>query len=501
MLKDKRFAVKLDSFSLLENDKALAALQEEFQPKEGLNYIAFTYHATAPEVNMKAMGITVPTMRNSVESALQQMIDFEHRIEDIDIPANEDFGNEIMGHIVAMSMGEIPDAGNADAWILSPFIPAESILTTGVMALYTRVFKIQMIAEEVRRGASWFFSLEIGQGTTEPAIWLKANDDKPNEIIPWGEATEELRGVASQPRLMEFEGRQVAYLMGGADGFVPFIGGAITSNPAGFEQRQPGHQLRLIASMDGAIQDTVGDKVWKSDKWKKQIKASLKTRKEASNSEGEGSGIISPVMVTDIGELVELTDTFAELVEEDDDTGGENQVATIEIEEEELARRIAEGKTEGISEGDTAGYERGKSEGEISGVEAAVESGTHIAADQVDGIVEKRVMSQARTTRISSLPCSDKMKADFQAIASDEARYPLDAEGATKFDEAFTEWGESMKTASGDGGGEGGGDGNNDGNRNTASTGGGNSELNMGSGGGNSGGSDSAMDEIPPMAM
>jgi len=453
----KRFSFALDSLTLLKSDKALAALAERYKPQEGLNFVAFTFHATAPEVNLKAMAITPPTMLASLDSAIHTMVDFEHRVDDIPIPANDEYDNEIMGHIVELLMGDIPDAGDKDAWALAPYIPNEPIITSGVMALYTRVFDIYVIANEVNRGASWFFSLEIGNGTTEPAIWLQASDDKPHEIIPWNDASQELRDIASQPKLMEYEGRNVAYLMGGADGKVPFIGGAITRNPAGFEQRQPGRQLMLIASADGAIQGSVADKMWQSEDWKKRIKASLKTRKEASNSDGEDSGIISPVIINDLDELIEVTDLVTELQasdDNDDDTGGETTVAKVELEQEDLDKKMADAKAEGETLGDTAGYERGKTEGAVSGVEAAVEAGTHIPADQVDGIVAKRLMAQTRETQIASLPCDDDTKSDFRAIANGD-RYPLDADGETKFAEAFTRWKASMKNAS-DGDGEGG---------------------------------------------
>ena len=448
----KRFAFELDTLSVLQDDKALAALAERFQPSEGINYVAFTFHGTAPLVNMKAMAITPATMLPSISSALHKQMDFEHRVEDLPFPRDDDSPlNDIVGHIVELSMGDIPDASDKEAWMFAPHIPQEPIITTGVMALFTRIMKVRMIAREVSRGAPWYFSLEIGEEVTPPEIWLKANDGKPHEIIPWNEATEELRQMASQPQLMEFEGRQVAYLMGGADGRISFIGGAITSNPAGHEQRQPGRQLKLIASADGAIQDSVSDKIWQSEKWKKQLKESLKRRKEASNTAEGDSGIISPIFVNDLEELIEMTDVVTELIgaEDEENAGGESKVPKIEIEEEELAKRIADAKALGKSEGDTEGYDRGKTEaGDV--LDKAVADGTHIPADQVDGIVAKRLMSRTRETSIDALNCDDDTKADFKSIAGNEEKYPLTEEGQAEFEKAAERWGSSLKTASDD---------------------------------------------------
>jgi hypothetical protein len=518
----KRFAFQLDKLSILQDDKALAALAEKYKPKEGINYVAFTFHATAPEVNMKAMAITPPTMQNSRDSAIHMMIDFEHRAEDLPmLRDDEGYETEVMGHIVELSMEEVPDANDGDAWLLPPYIPKEPIISSGIMALFTRIFKVKMIAAEVNRGAPWYFSLEIGERCSDPAIWLQGTDDKPHKIIEWAEATEELRQIASQPKMMEYEGQSVAYLMGGADGHVPFIGGAITRNPAGYEQRQPGRSLMLVASADGVIQDSATDKIWKSEEWKKQITASLKNRKEASNRTEGSSGITGPLMITDLEELLEVAAVVTGLAGSDndqDDTGGENTVAKVEIEQADLDKQIADAKAAGKAEGDTEGYARGKAEIDTESVlNDAVEAGTHIPAENVDGIVEKRLMSTSRKTRIESLPCDDDTKADFLSIASNEDRYPLDADGETKFAESFTRWEASMKTASddtgdggdgkgdgGDGKGDKGSDDTGDGgkgadDKKTAGGAGDKKEFDPGSGGGGSDGG--AMDELPKMEI
>jgi hypothetical protein len=149
---------------------------------------------------------------------------------------------------------------------------------------------------------------------------------------------------------------------------------------------------------------------------------------------------------------------------EEEESGGDKKVAQITIEQEDLDKKVADARAEGVSvgktDGDKEGYERGLSEGLKAEdvLEKAVADGTHIPADQVEGIVAKRLMSEGRETRIASLPCDDDTKADFLAIADNEERYPLDADGETKFAESFKRWEASMKTASGDDGDEDDGD-------------------------------------------
>lgn len=248
---------KIDTLSLLQDDKTFASLAEKYQSHEGVSYIGFTFHATTPLINMKAMSITPAVMAASYQSAVDCMVDFEHHAEDLPIPRDDDdIGTEVVGHMKEIIFGDIPDPDDEDAWIYPPYIPREPILTRGVMVLYTRIAKVRYIANEINAGAPWYFSLEIGEDVTPPAIWLEANDDNPeHQIIPWSDAPEDLRSIAGRPQMMEYNGRRVSYLMGGAEGRVSFVGGAITRNPAGFEQRAPGNALQFIASADGVIQD------------------------------------------------------------------------------------------------------------------------------------------------------------------------------------------------------------------------------------------------------
>ena len=433
---------QLASLSLIQEDKTFAALAEKYQPKEGVNYLGFTFHGSVPLINMKAMAITPATMAKSLKSAEDMMVDFEHKAEDIPIPRDDDdYGTEVVGHIKEVVMGDIPSLDNAEAWALAPYVPAEPILSVGVMVLYTRIAKVRHIAQQVQRGAPWYFSLEIGDGVSEPAIWLQGNKEQPHEIIPWSEAPEDLRSIASQPKMMEYSGRNVAYLMGGADGFVPFIGGAITRNPAGFEQRQPGNSLQFFASADGAIQGA-GGSIWKTETWKEAVKNSLKTGKEEDGNGSDDCGIIAPIMIGSIEDLLEVVAVVSEIKtasDNDNNSGGDK----MELTQEELDAKLKEAKAAGFTEGKTAGI----TEGEAGVLEKAVTDGTHIPADQVEGILAKRILSSGRESVIKALPCDAETQADFLTIASNAEKYPLDEDGEAAFTKALARWASTMKPA------------------------------------------------------
>ena len=443
---NNRLDFKLASLSTLQDDKSFASLAEKYPAKQGVSYIGFTFHASAPLINMKGMSITPATMKASLESAIHCMVDFEHRAEDIPIPREDDEnGTDVVGHIIELAFGDIPSLEDKDAWLFHPYIPKEPIITRGVMAFFTRISRVRRIATEVQGGATWYFSLEIGNDVTPPAIWLKANNDAPDEIIPWADATEDLRLIAGKPEMMEYNGRQVGYLMGGAAGQIAFIGGAVTRNPAGLEQRQPGHALMFIASADGDIMDVKSTKKISSEDLRKR----LKTGKEGRNASVD---IVLPINIDNCDELLDMYYAVNEIANnpssDTDNTGGEKKV---EITQEKLDSMIKEAVDKGVAEAKKAAFDEGKAAGLGEAVdpaavlEKAVTDGTHIPAEKVDGIVAERMLSKGRIAAIGALACDDDMKADFMALAGNIERYPLDEEGEKLFQATHARWKASLK--------------------------------------------------------
>lgn len=228
----------LDSF-----DKSVSSISNRYSPRKGISFVGFTFHATCPLVNRKGMAITYATHKRSVRSAIDTLIDYEHQAEDL--PTGSDT-TKIIGHICDLVVeDDYLDVGNESQWIVPGIIPKEPVLTRGVMALYTRVSDVNELVESIKSGEPWFFSLEIGEATP-PEIWLYDSNGY-SEILEWDSAPEELKNAALEPRETQYNGKNIAYLMGGRDGEVVYIGGAITRYPAGKEQTID-NSLKFICS-------------------------------------------------------------------------------------------------------------------------------------------------------------------------------------------------------------------------------------------------------------
>lgn len=474
-MRNRWLTFKLAGMSSVADDHNLASLAEKYGEKEGVSYIAFTFHGSAPLINMKGMSITPATMKASVDSAVHCLVNYEHRAEDIPIPRDDDApGTEVMGHIIELQFGDIPSLDDEQAWMFHPHIPMEPILTRGVMAFFTRISKVQHIANEVQGGAPWYFSLEIGNDVTPAAIWLKGNDEEPHEIIPYNEAPDDLRLVAGEPEMMDYHGRQVGYLMGGADGQISFIGGAVTRSPAGFEQREPGKSLMFIASASGAIVDAREIKKVNAGELKAFASTNLEkvekrlNRKEGDNTSAE-NGITMPMIIDDHEGLLEAYVAIGNILtsSHNDQTGGDKK---MELTQEELDAKIAEGVAKAVAKAEAdakkAGYDEGKAAALAEAptpdsiLEKAVEDGTHIPADQVDVVVATRMLEKGREASIVSLSCDDDMKADFRLLAGNVEHYPLDEDGEKLFQTALTRWASLKPADDGKGDNKDGNDGN-----------------------------------------
>jgi uncharacterized membrane protein YgcG len=232
-----------------------AALAEKYQPKYGVAYLEVLFHATAPLSNKKGMAITVPTHLKSIHTAVDQILDIEHQMPDL--PPGEGKPEKNVGHICATYL-DSADLENVE-WHVPNVIPTRPLITHAVVAVHTRLKPASEIVDDIRlKREEWFFSLEAGGDLPEPAIWLY--DDSGHEIIPWRDAEDELReasmrGVtpdATGP-VGEFKDKKVAYLIGGADNTITYMGGALTQRPAGYEQT--GNPAVFICSFDGPDDD------------------------------------------------------------------------------------------------------------------------------------------------------------------------------------------------------------------------------------------------------
>ena len=248
----ERLSFNISSLTNLEDDARFASLMNRYVSTDGVSYLGFTFHATAPEVNYKGMAITYPTHKRSAYSAKDKLVDLEHTMEDINAAGmNGKGGNELLGHICDLYIDD-EDIQNME-WLVEGIIPKKPILTRGILAAYPRIQKAKDIIEDIRKDRdNWYFSLEVGENVPPPEIWLF--DDKSHDILSWADADDDLRNAARQPREVTYKGKRVAYLMGGRDGLIPYIGGALTQSPAGKEQIEE-NKVKFICNWMGEDAD------------------------------------------------------------------------------------------------------------------------------------------------------------------------------------------------------------------------------------------------------
>lgn len=214
---------------------------DRYRAKDGIAYVTFRFHGSAPLINRKGMAITFATLKNSISSAKDQLLDLDH--------LNEAFGRaestNVLGHLCDVWMSEdvVTD------WIIPGVIPKEPVIAMGIAALYTKKKEVAELFESIKAGEPFFFSLEAGKQDS-PDIWIQGNGVVPDRIIPYDHASPELRmAVDRNSPDISFNGQQIAYLLGGANGNISYIGGAITRNPAGYEQTD-GNQLKFLCNTD-----------------------------------------------------------------------------------------------------------------------------------------------------------------------------------------------------------------------------------------------------------
>lgn len=244
---DRAVLLNIDSGEIEAQFKDRMEANPRYQGKEGLAYIGFIFHGTAPLTNKKGMGITFATQRNSIHTAIDQLIDVEHQAEDLPVGATK---TNVVGHICDLWFAntEVKD------WLIQDIIPKEPSLVLGIMSLYERKAEVSEIIKDIQSGEKWYFSLESDPNTSSaPEIWL--SDSSTNNIVTFSDAPEALRNIADKlgqdnPE-MYYNGRRVSYLIGGGNGQLSYIGGAITRYPAGLEQ-QPNVSLKYLCNIDAS---------------------------------------------------------------------------------------------------------------------------------------------------------------------------------------------------------------------------------------------------------
>ena len=445
---------------------------DRFREKDGIKYLGFVFHASTPLINRKSMGITFATQKNSLTSAIDQLIDYEHLAEDF----NRAESTNVIGHICELWFSEEPTQ-----WLIPNIIPAQPILTRGIMALYTRKREVNELFQSVLAGESWYFSLEAGNQSSAD-IWLVGTGSLPHKIIPYNDAEEELKRAAEQnsPEII-YQGQQVAY-----------IGGALTKRPAGMEQNVDGNQLKFLCSID--VTEPIGDKsiaMWKS---MDDVPANMKTmdgasltlaqvnhiarmadaiKKESPNvnewavaksqfkklykKEGDAwiekkqasfTIIVSEIQIANVTDFITTHQGDVEQLEIEllDDKNlmafsemlltmrGENKMPFKTFEtEEDWNKEVTTIKDTAVNEAVTGG----------KFLSAETVSTTMIPKADHDTLVAKAVTEKVREYKIASLGLDDETTGELQVLARSD-KFPYDETGEKKFDDACKKWKEKF---------------------------------------------------------
>lgn len=484
----QRLSFPLESVSTVADDRRFASLMEQFHSKPGVAYIAFTFHATAPLVNRKGMTITYPTHKKSIASAVDTLVDMEHEAEDL--PTGSDKTN-ITGHICALYVDDTDI--DSMGWLVDGVIPERPVLTRGIMALYDRVRTVSDIVKDIQQKRdTWYFSLEVGKDVPPPEIWVF--NESEHEIVEWEQADDELRAAALEVREAEYNGKRVAYLMGGKDGVIPFIGGAITQYPAGYEQEIPGNELKYICNFvdpDAETQDSelrfaiyskmddVPSRLKTMDgvplslaqvnlivKWAESIEADGKATNGWAVAKAQFKDLYT-IRDGRWGKKQKKTSSMSEIPNK----GGKEMPVTLK--DEELAAKL-------------------KTAGE-NAVKEAIEKGKLVKPDglfneeQVQERIRTATMEHDREQALESLELDAETKDDLLALAADTEKYPYTKEGQEAFQKAMQRWAALAKKDEDD-------DPDPDPDKGTASTGKGDKDFDPGSGN-----DSNSVDKIKPL--
>jgi hypothetical protein len=492
MIKDK-ISFLIESVNPIEEDRRFANIASQYEPKEGIKYFAFTFHGTTPLINRKGMAITLPTHKNSLSSAIDTQVDYEHISEDI----GDNKHTEILGHICSLYIDE-DDVPVDDKWIIPSVIPSKPVITRGVMALFTRMESVNNIAQSIRDGDTWYFSLEIGRDVTPPEIWVASDGWNDDVIYTWAECPDDLKQSASEAGERYWNGRKIAYLMGGRNGRIQYIGGALTKRPAGYEQDVMGNPLKYICSMSeipDADNSELKYSVWESIKevpdrlktmdgvpltigqinWIARIAEGVGTTKDVNGwavaksrfkdghtikngrwvKKHAGSDDMKDDEVRNLKALIEkyrtnsnpteLGEFEAILIEDWEDlriftdvvtniNGGENMP---NLTDDEYADALAKAKQSGLDDAMQAGT-----------VVSKELLDAMFTKEQVDAMVKEGVAKQVRETKIASLPLPEQLRSDLLKLTSD---CPYDVEGDKQVDDIITRWSLLFKSNSEEG--------------------------------------------------
>lgn len=231
-------------------DKKITFAGEVYKPDAAKAFIRATMCHSLPTVNSARRGWTAATIANSINSAKNQLVDFEHRLEFYrQLRSDTGLTDEICGTIVAVSFPPKEQAVALSAEGTS--VPVEVLL-----ALHRKAAKVSKALEEIASEDNpWRLSLECEYNIFDSALW------DGGAFFPIGGASNEMKQLVKYNTVDAYNGKQMALICGGEDGNILFSGVALTCWPR--DKNAGIQQLAASEESNRAIFLSAG---WKSEK-------------------------------------------------------------------------------------------------------------------------------------------------------------------------------------------------------------------------------------------
>lgn len=168
-----------------------------------------------PAVNSKRRAFTPATMANSFATAQFQLQNFQHRMER--------YGHDqdrICGAIVDV---EFPAKKSA----IATAEKGEPVPMKALIAVWRNAKGVtEMLLDMATGKADWKVSMECAFIWDDAALW------DGEKFYPWSECGDDMKALVKPHTVEDWDGKKMALVMGGEDGYVIFNGNAFTEFPA-----------------------------------------------------------------------------------------------------------------------------------------------------------------------------------------------------------------------------------------------------------------------------
>ena len=198
-----------------------------------------------PTVNKRGRCFTAKTLANSFASSVDSLVNREHLVSANNGLIPPGTGDQIIGHIKAATFG---DTGFDIASISDA--PKTPTPLFALAALYLRAKGVpQMVSEYISGEQKWQTSMECGHSWSEACLLHRG------AFIPIAEAPGPMLEGISAGGIRQYDGADVAAVLGGQDGHVDFWGLAFTTAPAD-------EGAELLSVVGGLSRDLASKKIF-----------------------------------------------------------------------------------------------------------------------------------------------------------------------------------------------------------------------------------------------